>query len=329
MAAEARLDDGAGRPLVTFALFAYNQEQYVREAIESAFAQTYQPLEIILSDDCSPDSTFMIMQEMAAAYSGPHKVSARQSPQNRRVLRHVLDVAKLARGKYLVVAAGDDISVPHRTERLVELLEKEEGDFAWSAYDPLEDSDENVQAFVEDFATEAKIFNLPVRRILGATAAYRTSILQDIPDLTKPIFYEDSFFEVSAAINNHKIVFDPDKLLKYRILANSLSMRKSPDAAQMEENLATRYERISETVLTAIETFSTAKTMECRPELDDLRKQAVFYKRAAEWARMSFLDRLRLALAAPDRKAFKWALPRALLGWRLFIIARGLRTTAR
>ena len=43
------------RPLVTFALFAYNQEQYIREAVEGAFSQTYEPLEIILSDDCSSD----------------------------------------------------------------------------------------------------------------------------------------------------------------------------------------------------------------------------------------------------------------------------------
>ena len=54
------------RPLVTFALFAYNQEQYIREAIEGAFAQTYQPLEIILSDDCSTDRTFEIMREMGS-----------------------------------------------------------------------------------------------------------------------------------------------------------------------------------------------------------------------------------------------------------------------
>lgn len=56
------------RPLVTFALFAYNQEKYIREAVDGAFSQTYEPLEIILSDDCSSDRTFEIMQEMAAAY---------------------------------------------------------------------------------------------------------------------------------------------------------------------------------------------------------------------------------------------------------------------
>lgn len=43
------------RPGVTFALLVYNQEQYIHAAVESAFAQTYEPLEIILSDHCSSD----------------------------------------------------------------------------------------------------------------------------------------------------------------------------------------------------------------------------------------------------------------------------------
>ena len=37
-------DNATDRPLVTFALFAYNQEDYIREAVEGAFAQTYEPL---------------------------------------------------------------------------------------------------------------------------------------------------------------------------------------------------------------------------------------------------------------------------------------------
>ena len=46
------------KPLVTFALFAYNQERFITEAVEAAFAQTYQPLEIIISDDGSSDKTY-------------------------------------------------------------------------------------------------------------------------------------------------------------------------------------------------------------------------------------------------------------------------------
>jgi glycosyltransferase involved in cell wall biosynthesis len=42
--------------------------------VEGAFSQTYSPLEIILSDDCSSDRTFEIMEEMAREYQGPHLV---------------------------------------------------------------------------------------------------------------------------------------------------------------------------------------------------------------------------------------------------------------
>ena len=70
------------KPLVTFPLFAFNQEQYIREAIEGAFAQTYEPLEISLSDDVSSDDTFEIKVQMANEYSGVHSVKAVQQPIN-------------------------------------------------------------------------------------------------------------------------------------------------------------------------------------------------------------------------------------------------------
>jgi glycosyltransferase involved in cell wall biosynthesis len=111
-------DNATDRPLVTFALFAYNQEDYIREAVEGAFAQTYEPLEIILSDDCSSDRTFEIMQEMAAAYEGPHEVIARRNEVNYGTAQHVYAVSKVMNGDLIVVAAGDDISLPRRTELL-------------------------------------------------------------------------------------------------------------------------------------------------------------------------------------------------------------------
>jgi hypothetical protein len=41
---EAREEPAVERPLVTFYVATYNQEAYVRAAVESAFAQTYRPL---------------------------------------------------------------------------------------------------------------------------------------------------------------------------------------------------------------------------------------------------------------------------------------------
>jgi len=112
------------RPLVTFALFAYNQEQYIREAVEGAFSQTYSPLEIILSDDCSSDRTFEIMREMAAAYEGPHEVRVRRNIENCGVGLHVSTVLAGSNGEYIAFAAGDDISVDDRIEYGISILRK-------------------------------------------------------------------------------------------------------------------------------------------------------------------------------------------------------------
>lgn len=106
-------------PLVTFALFAYNQEKYIREAIEGAFSQTYEPLEIILSDDCSTDRTFEIMQEMTKSYKGPHTVIVRKSPENLGVAHHINSVLEASTGSIISWAAGDDIADPKRTKTLV------------------------------------------------------------------------------------------------------------------------------------------------------------------------------------------------------------------
>ena len=107
---------GNTRPLLTLMVCAYNQEQFIREAVESAFAQTYSPLEIILSDDCSKDRTFEIMREMAEAYRGPHRLILNRNSTNLGLAGHSNRLAELAHGQLWVGAAGDDVCFPNRVE---------------------------------------------------------------------------------------------------------------------------------------------------------------------------------------------------------------------
>lgn len=108
------------RPLFTFALFAYNQEKYIREAVEGALTQTYSPLQIILSDDCSSDRTFEIMQEMVGHYSGPHEIHLNKNEKNLGIGGHVNRIMTVAQGDLIIAAAGDDISLSHRTRTIYE-----------------------------------------------------------------------------------------------------------------------------------------------------------------------------------------------------------------
>jgi glycosyltransferase involved in cell wall biosynthesis len=107
-----------GGPPATFLLLAYRQERFIREAVAGAFAQAGPPLEIVLSDDCSPDRTFEIMSEMADSYRGPHRVVLNRNPANLGLGGHVNRAMELVRGEFVVMAAGDDVSLEGRTEAL-------------------------------------------------------------------------------------------------------------------------------------------------------------------------------------------------------------------
>lgn len=124
------------RPLITFMILGYNQEQYIGEAVAGAFSQTYSPLEIILSDDCSPDRTFEIMEEMAGRYRGEHRIRLNGNEVNRGLGGHIDRLMELARGELIVVAAGDDISLPERVERTWEAY-VDSGGKAMSVYSSL------------------------------------------------------------------------------------------------------------------------------------------------------------------------------------------------
>ncbi|HEY4298020.1 MAG TPA: glycosyltransferase family 2 protein [Paraburkholderia sp.] len=110
----------AERPLVTMLLIAYNQAGQIGDAVRSALAQTYQPLEIIISDDASSDATFAAIEAALAGYGGPHRVIARRNATNQGISAHLSQIAQLAHGELLFVAAGDDMSAPQRCKRVVD-----------------------------------------------------------------------------------------------------------------------------------------------------------------------------------------------------------------
>lgn len=118
--ARALTDIRSGQPLVSFLVITYNQERFVAEAIESALSQTYDPLEIVFSDDCSTDRTYEIISDKVAGYGGSHTIVLNRNRQNLGIAGNINSAFALARGGFFVMAAGDDISAPDRTGLLVQ-----------------------------------------------------------------------------------------------------------------------------------------------------------------------------------------------------------------
>ena len=104
--------------LVSMFVMAYNQVDFIEATVRSAFAQTYEPLEIILSDDNSTDGTYEIMERLAAEYQGPHQIRLNQNQENLGFVGHLNSVFDLCHGVLIVYAPGDDISHSDRAAEL-------------------------------------------------------------------------------------------------------------------------------------------------------------------------------------------------------------------
>ena len=99
-------------PKLSYVLLSHNREKYIREAIESAFAQDYEgELEYIFSDDCSTDRTFEIIKECVAAYKGNRRVVVTQTPRNLHLAGNTNHAVQFVESDWVIRADDDDI--PH------------------------------------------------------------------------------------------------------------------------------------------------------------------------------------------------------------------------
>ena len=89
-------------PLVSVLMPVYNRERYLAEAIESMLAQDYRPLEIIVVDDGSTDSSAAIAQRYGDPVRYDYQPHGGIANARNRSLA-------LARGEYLAFLDSDDL----------------------------------------------------------------------------------------------------------------------------------------------------------------------------------------------------------------------------
>lgn len=209
------------KPLVTIAVICYKQERFVEEAFKSALAQTYSPLEVVITDDCSPDSTFSIIEKIASEYKGPHKLIIHRNERNLGLAGNVNKAWDLSSGEFLVTQGGDDVSLPHRTSTLVDawLSREPRPDLVYSGVVLIdEDGNEiskNTQVSettppMEDTITGRKVFIAG-----GCAAAYQRSLHYFTGPLNSGVMAEDFVYSFRALLGNG-IVGIAEPLVLYR-----------------------------------------------------------------------------------------------------------------
>jgi glycosyltransferase involved in cell wall biosynthesis len=104
-------------PLVSIVIPVYNGSNFLSEAIDSALAQTYQNLEIIVVNDGSSDDT----ENIALSYGNKIRYIAKKNGGTSTALN--LGIENM-RGEYFSWLSHDDLYYPQKIARAVEELSK-------------------------------------------------------------------------------------------------------------------------------------------------------------------------------------------------------------
>lgn len=208
-------------PLVSIIMNCYNCEQYLFDAIESIYSQTYRDWEIIFWDNASTDGTVDIIKK----YDGKLKYfrSSRTTPLGEA---RNLALSK-ASGKYISFLDCDDMYLPEKLQYQVDLMEKYDYAMTYSSV-----------IFINNVGSRIKTFKVKYKSgyIFPELLNYYDINMQSVL-LRKDILDNDSLsFDCSlsfspdynmfmqiAAIYNIGVTTKP--LVMYRIIPNSLTKK--------------------------------------------------------------------------------------------------------
>jgi cellulose synthase/poly-beta-1,6-N-acetylglucosamine synthase-like glycosyltransferase len=109
-------------PLVSICIPTYNAEAFIAEAIAAALAQTYAPIEIIISDDGSSDRTVEIAKQLLDGKGTGFKLSTHE---RFGIAANWNTCIAMSEGKYIKFLFQDDTIAPDCVAQMVELAEQD------------------------------------------------------------------------------------------------------------------------------------------------------------------------------------------------------------
>jgi glycosyltransferase involved in cell wall biosynthesis len=111
--------DERQQPLVSVIIPAYQAAEYIRETLDSVFAQSHPNLEVVLVNDGSPDTEAL---EQAIRSYGEKLIYIRQENRGPSGARNA--AIRAARGKYIACLDSDDLYLPGHLANMVAVMEE-------------------------------------------------------------------------------------------------------------------------------------------------------------------------------------------------------------
>jgi len=107
-------------PKVSICIPTYNRKDYLKQTIESVFAQTYKDYEVILVDDGSTDGTAEMVKNTGLPIRYYWQENSGEAVARNRMI-------KLAEGEFITFVDSDDLLMHDAVEKMINLMEAEGG----------------------------------------------------------------------------------------------------------------------------------------------------------------------------------------------------------
>ena len=210
------------KPLVSIVTPTYNSEAYIGNAILSILNQTYKNWELLISDDCSSDSTVNIVKKYCKQYPNIRlfKLSENSGPGIAR--NKALENAS---GKYIAFLDSDDEWVPIKLEEQVAFMEKYIAAISFTGYSLM---DNNLQIIKSQIKVPFSVnFSQYLKTtIIGmSTSMINREMVGDFR-LNKIRSRQDGVLWIELLKRGHIAYGLNKQLVKYRIRKNSVSANK-------------------------------------------------------------------------------------------------------
>ncbi len=227
-------------PLVSVIMNCYNGEKYLREAIDSVFAQTYANWEIVFWDNASTDDT----QRIATSYDTRIKYFLAETNTPLGPARNM--ALKKAAGTYIAFLDSDDIFLSCALHKQVDLMES--GDYAMIYAGTIVIDEKGKVAGLRKVKYESGyILDSLLRRYeisMGSVMLRRQVLENDGLEFDVSLGYCPDYSLFMKIAAQHQIGVIPDAIVKYRLSSDSLSRETLHLAAKENRQVLDEIEKL-------------------------------------------------------------------------------------
>ena len=243
-------------PKVSILIPTYNREKLIAETIESALAQDYQNIEVVVVDNSSEDSTWEVVQEYSRRDS---RVVAKRNSENIGPVANWLKCIKYASGEFCKILWSDDLISPDFLSKSVPLMEADVGFVYTSArifsvskdvgdvfYSRGKDASISSQAFIEESLFYVGTVPVSPGCALFRLKDVREGLLLDVPnsigsDFSKHAIGNDQLLYLITATKYKSIVHLSSALSQFRSHDGSISISSETGKLPLHYALAKGY----------------------------------------------------------------------------------------